>query len=493
MATGADIDAAIDADSESAATRKRLGAWYTPASLVDVVVDAVVTDAFVGARGGRPITVLDPACGDGRFLAAVERRVAKLGGDVELVGVDLDAQAVERARRALPNAHIALDDALARRWPSATFDLVIGNPPFLSPLAAATQFGSRGRGGASGPYADAAVRFLALAAELVEPAGGRLAMVLPQSVLSSRDASAVRAAIDDRATMCWSQWTGERLFDAQVLTCVVALEFGVPSGAGGDWSAVITGRIGVPSLPEGLAVAGCLGDRAQLNANFRDEYYGMAPAVSDDGDGPRLITSGLIDPGTTSWGRRSITFAKQRYASPRLILDRLDERMLRWARRRLVAKVLVANQTSIIEAVCDPDGEWLPGVPVVAVYPSGTHWDDDQQRLWDDDASDGLTAPARAWEIAAVLTSPVASAWLWHRHAGTGMSATTVRASPQVLAHLPWPAGGLEAAVDALQAGDVRACGAAVDTAYGVGDRDLHAWWEAHLQRIEARQPGARA
>ena len=43
-------------------TRKQLGAWYTPPALVDAVVHEAVFD---GAR-----TVLDPACGDGRFLRA---------------------------------------------------------------------------------------------------------------------------------------------------------------------------------------------------------------------------------------------------------------------------------------------------------------------------------------------------------------------------------------------------------------------------------------
>ena len=42
----------------------------------------------------------------------------------------------------------------------------------------------------------------------------------------------------------------------------------------------------------------------------------------------------------------------------------------RWAQRKLVPKVLVANQTRLIEAVADPDGAWLPGVPVNTVTPT---------------------------------------------------------------------------------------------------------------------------
>ena len=236
-------------------------------------------------------------------------------------------------------------------------------------------------------------------------------------------------------------------------------------------------------MPGDVGVDGCLGDRARLNANFRDEYYGMIPAVGDHEDGPRLVTSGLVDPGRSWWGARPITFAKQRYERPRVDLGRLDGDMVRWAERRLVPKVLVANQTRVVEAVCDPHGDWLPGVPVLGVYPSGAHWDDADRRRPDELAES-------AWEIAAVLTSPLASAWLWHRGAGTGLSADTIRLSPVTLAALPWPSGDLGAAVAALRSGDVRTCGAAVDAAYGVSDDGaLFDWWSALLERIEARQP----
>jgi hypothetical protein len=148
-----------------------------------------------------------------------------------------------------------------------------------------------------------------------------------------------------------------------------------------------------------------------------------------------------------------------------------------------VPKVLVANQTRIVEAVCDPGGEWLPAVPMLGVYPTGSHWDDVDQRSV-------LELAGQAWEIAAVLTSAVASAWLWHRGAGTGLSAHSIRLSPVTLAELPWPAGDLDAAVDAVRLGDVRGCSAAVSAAYGIADAvALTDWWTTSLLRIELRQP----
>ncbi len=473
-----------------ASVRKQLGSWYTPPDLVDTVVEAVVTPEFVQQfvqRRSQPLAVLDPSCGDGRFLAACHRRLEELDAESTLTGCDIDAAAIASARAALPAAaELRRADALTTAWPAQRFDLVVGNPPFLSQMATATTRGGTSRRG-GGPYADAAAEFLALAGELVEPDGGRIALVLPQSMLGSRDAAAIRESIASRAHMVWSWWSTRRVFDAQVYVCVLAFEFGRPEPVErrSNWSHVVTSRRGVPDVAADVRTDGCLGDRARLNANFRDEYYGMIPGVGDHDGGPPLITSGLVDPGRSWWGERPITFAKQRYARPRIDLDRLDDDMVRWARRRLVPKVLVANQTRIVEAVCDPGGQWLPAVPVLGVYPIGAHWDDVDRRPADE-------LGRSAWEIAAVLTSPLASAWLWHRGAGTGLSADAIRLSPVTLAALPWPAGDLGPAVCALRAGDVRACGAAVDVAYGIADdAALQSWWTALLERIESRRPAS--
>lgn len=465
----------VDAHDE----RKRRGAWFTPEHLVEHVVEAVIDRDFVRSCGERPLRIVDPACGDGRFLSAAVAAVRRHGGEAQALGVDIDRSTAQVAQAATGAEVICADalrsSVLADR--AGSFDVVIGNPPYLSQLAAATtRGGASDRGG--GPYADAAAEFLALAAELVRPVGGRVGFVLPQSILSARDAGDVRRRIDRRASMTWSTWTGERDFDAQVVTCAVAFEFGTPSpnADAENWAHVVTSRSGVPPVPSALAdpvpPAGCLGDRARLNANFRDEYYGMIDAVGDHPIGPPLVTSGLIDPGRCLWGRRPVRFAKQRFAAPRLDLARLEGRMVSWAADRLVPKVLIANQTPIIEAVCDPTGAWLPGVPVVAAYP-----------LRPD-------AAHSAWEIAAVLGAPSSSVWAWHRRGGTGLSSDTIRVGPTMLAELPWPPGSLTAAVDALRDGDVVASGSLVDEAYGIGiseRAELSAWWRPIHDRIAAR------
>ena len=114
----------------------------------------------------RPMRVLDPACGDGRFLLAVAEALTGRGQRFELVGCDIDPEALDRVGDArIRTIH---DDALAHDWGSEQFDLVIGNPPFLSQMAADTSRGGSSRHG-GGPYADAAFEFLALAVRLANP------------------------------------------------------------------------------------------------------------------------------------------------------------------------------------------------------------------------------------------------------------------------------------------------------------------------------------
>ncbi len=450
--------------------RKQRGDFPTPVELVDQVVER----ALGAIRPGQRLRVLDPACGDGRFLVAAGRRIRAAGGHAELHGVDVHPAAVAAAREALAAdgfaGQLGGDDARTRDWSGECYDAVVGNPPYLSQLAAAT---TRGRASSlgGGPYADAAAEFLALAVRLIAP-GGRVGLVLPQSILASRDAGPVRELVDREATRIWSWWSPRRLFDAEVLVCALVFQR-CPAAADGPrrpWTDVVTEALGVPPLPP-LAAAGPLGHRALITANFRDQYSGLVGAVheavspADAGDeqgaggGPPLITSGLIDPARCWWGERPVRFAGRSYERPQASLDALTPKLRRWGDSLLVPKVLVANQTTVVEAVADDAGAWLPAVPVITLRPADT----------------GLV---RA--IAAVLTSPVASCWAWHQAAGTGLAARSLRLGPRWLARLPWPAGDLDAVVAAYTAGDVIGCGRAVQRAYGQPDDDaLMGWWIA--------------
>lgn len=376
--------------------------------------------------------MLDPACGDGRFLAATKAALAARGFEVRVTGVDIDLDTVGLARSTVPEAEIVHDDALAMDWGDRRFDIVIGNPPFLNQLASATTRGGRSRFG-GGPYADTAAEFLALAVGLAHP-GGRVGLVLPQSLLTTRDAGPIRDEVIDRAALRSVWWSPTLMFDAHVRTCTLVFEVGGAQGlverefgAGfaplpamalrASWGALLGDQPPVDVGP----TDGTVGDRAAFAVDFRDQYYGLVGAVSDEADGPPLITSGLIEPGRCLWGERPARFAKQRFAAPRVDLSHLSPRLQRWAAARLVPKILIANQTRVIEAVVDEHGEWLPSVPVITATVAGGRID-------------------ALHEVAAVLSSPLATAWVVEHAAGSGLSAHSVRLTPRLLASIPWPA-----------------------------------------------------
>jgi hypothetical protein len=455
------------------AVRKKLGLFYTPPDLAELLTDRTLADIddvgdWTEWSSTRPVRVLDPACGDGRLLETVRVQLHLRGFQVDLVGCDVDAVALGAIRH--PRVRTIHANALDHDWGDEHYDIVIGNPPYLSQMSAATSRGGASKHG-GGPYADAAAEFLALAVRLADPNHGRVAFVLPQSILASRDAGPIRNVVDELADHAWSWWVPEQqLFDASVNVCV--LGFRRPSTGATPalaWTRVITDELGVPALdPSRLDTAGTIGDRAELNANFRDEYYALVPAVGDHGTGAPFITSGLVDPGVSWWGERRVKFNKEFFDRPRVDLTKLEGRFSEWAARKLVPKVLVANQTRIVEAVADVAGEWLPGVPVISVTPSTASGD-----------------PTRAVrELEAVLTCPVASVLAWHIGGGTGMSTQAVRLTPAVLSGVPWPAGDLDAAVSAIERGDVVGCGAAVLRSYGMSAEDsteLLTWWSEAL------------
>ena len=280
-----------------------------------------------------PVRVIDPACGDGRFLLAVDRALRSRGVRAELVGVDVDASAVAAASAALAacEATVVHEDAFGYE-PSAPFDLVVGNPPFLSPLAARNAHLAT-TSAVGSPYADAAIQFLLLGWQRLLRPGGRLGFVLPESVLANRDATSARRAVAADGALCWLWWSPRPAFDAAVRTCAIVAERGAAPrpvrrqhgpeflvatdapAVGERWVDAVADLRGVPSL-DGIATDGTVGERASAGAGFRDEFYGVAAAVSDDDDGSPLVTSGLIDPGVCHWGSRSVRVAKQRFLTP---------------------------------------------------------------------------------------------------------------------------------------------------------------------------------
>jgi predicted RNA methylase len=161
--------------------RRTFGQFFTP--------QPVVACCYALLRDELPATVrlVDPACGDGAFLRYALAQA--IGAPDDLLGCDVDAELVGALLAAGLGGVRVADGLDSASLPAASFDLVIGNPPF----------------GIATPWADqrpsaSEVRFLLRAVELARP-GGLIALVLPSGVLANERLQATRGSLIERCTV----------------------------------------------------------------------------------------------------------------------------------------------------------------------------------------------------------------------------------------------------------------------------------------------------
>ena len=151
-------------------SRKQAGAYYTP--------DRVVSSLVLWAVREQADRLLDPSCGDGRFIAAHRNSF----------GVEQDTEAAAVAMGRAPWGVVHEGDFFA--WAARTherFECAAGNPPFIRYQT----FKGEVRGRALRLCADLGVKFsgltaswapfLVATANLLKP-GGRMAFVVPAAI-----------------------------------------------------------------------------------------------------------------------------------------------------------------------------------------------------------------------------------------------------------------------------------------------------------------------
>ena len=203
--------------------RGQEGQFFTPQNAVELLV------SLVDPQPGE--TILDPASGAGGFLSAAARHLVRLGAERlaiadSLYGVEKDDYLASLAQRhvvvaAAAPAHIVCGDSLAwigpdgkpLRLPESGYDVILTNPPFGARIVAASEavrerFELARKWSADGdqftktaalqPNVPPQVLFLERCLQLVRP-GGRIGMVVPESMLSGGGYGYVRQFLLGRA------------------------------------------------------------------------------------------------------------------------------------------------------------------------------------------------------------------------------------------------------------------------------------------------------
>lgn len=326
------------------------------------------------------------------------------------------------------------------------FDAVVGNPPFLNPLARSTAI-SRAEsailqariGTRLAAYTNPAACFLQLAASLTRP-GGTFGMVLPVSVLAARDAAPIREWIIEVAAPASLWLDTEGVFDAAVRTCAMTFRhsasaepvdlfvgqpLGQPTGsaqpAGPHWGELGASAVGVPAVRR-CAPTRTLEDLASITAGFRDEFYAVLPGIresaGDDDLHPRLITCGLIDPFRSRWGSAVCRAGGVRYEKPVVETQAGSPALARLASAQSIPKLLIATQTRVMEVMADPTGDCLALTPVIQAVP----------RPGED-----------LWLIGAALASPLITVRLASGTFGTARSLSSIKPSARELRACGFP------------------------------------------------------
>lgn len=441
----------------SRADRDRRGAYYTPPDFAASVVDAALISS-PGSSFGLPEFTVDPACGGGVFLLAVLDRLVSGGVDPFVAagavgGLEIDPGAAAAARLAIEawqllhgiervrSARIVAADALERwprHWPQP--HLIIGNPPFASPIKsgkvppAAAAYRSH-HAEVLGPYADLAAIHLWRASEILAD-GGRLAFLAPVSLINARDTAMLWKRMETQADVVNVLLPESNPFDASVRVFVPVLEIRRQSASKRQSLSAAVGRaIGIPavSIP---AERPRLGSIAAATSGFRDEFYGLAEVAieesdlagtnPDESDGVgkegtesadvrRLVNVGSIDPLRCTWGQEPIRFAKKRWSRPVLDAHVLEGKLARFVAAQNRPKVLVATQSNVLEPVVDPVGDLIGITPTLIVTTDRPH------------------------HVAAVLLAPPVVAIAAQRWFGTGLTFSALRPTASTIVELPLP------------------------------------------------------
>lgn len=223
--------------------QKLTGQVFTPA----FVVDKILTDTGFDSPAALGRSLLDPACGDGRFLEAAARRILDWSPKKDLPhhlaqirGWDTDAEALAACRANLDrlvephglsvNWDLQCCDALEQPFKStnqaSTFDLIVGNPPYIRIQhldAAQRRFIQERYAFCRSGSTDIYIAFYELAERLLSP-DGRCGFITPNTFFYTETARPLREHFARNRTLAQLTNYGDiQLFDNATTYSAIAI------------------------------------------------------------------------------------------------------------------------------------------------------------------------------------------------------------------------------------------------------------------------------
>ncbi|MFT3660035.1 MAG: N-6 DNA methylase [Gordonia sp. (in: high G+C Gram-positive bacteria)] len=312
---------------DTATRRKTRGAFFTPAEVADFIVDWAVRNPAD--------LVLEPSAGEAAFLVPAAQRLRSLDpgrGHPEVHGVEIHAPSAEtaiaRVRGAGAVPVITVDDFFAVE-PTAGYDAVVGNPPYIRFQDFTGESRARAKraalhaGVALSGLASSWAAFTVHATRFLRP-GGRLGLVLPGELMSVNYAGPVRRYLFDRFASVELVLFDEQVFPDAETEVVLVLADGF--GLGPTDHAVLRsvrntealaqsggGRPWVPADPAGKWTGGLVDPKA-LAALSSVEAAGAFGPLTEWGE----TTLGMV-----TGNNRYFTMSPERAAAQGLVEEDL--------------------------------------------------------------------------------------------------------------------------------------------------------------------------
>lgn len=300
------------------------------------------------------------------------------------------------------------------------FDVVLGNPPFVNAIEGgvsdATKSLARFIHPNLGGTADLGYIFLDESVLLVSPRG-RIGMIQPRAVLNAAPVVQLRRTLLGRLrpNMIYAPNRADLFPGAAVFVC--ALVIGPEpqcrvsrdlEPASATWH---TGTIEGDNwwLSIGNIISGVTTDTSSTEAPVGSVFevcasmttgdaYDVKPFVVDEsvGEGKKLITTGLIEPNESLWGKSACRYLKSDYQHPRITAsDDLTKSLRRRLEKASRPKILVAGLSKVVECFVDAEGECIGAVSTYSIF----HPQDDVaalKRLCDFLLTEGVSARFKA-------------------------------------------------------------------------------------------------
>ena len=296
---------------------------------------------------------------------------------------------------------------------SVGFDAFIGNPPFANAIEGIIDESSKQWLSWYFPHltgtADYSFYF-GVQADLLVKEHGAIGLIFPRAILTARSARRFRKQLlasrppamvfaPDNAFL----FSAANVFVAALVLyksprCVGSrdhtdIEFSeIHVNSDNWWEPLLAGNEVTVVAHKGPTVADTFEVFASMTTGMA---YDILPFVTDDEgiqNGPRLVTTGLIDPNVCYWGKRNCRYLKHDFCHPAIALS--SENLPRDIRRRLEKvgrpKLLVAGLSNRVEVFFDELGIYCGAVSTFTII----HPDDcvsDLSRLCDYLNSDSVT------------------------------------------------------------------------------------------------------